>query len=136
MLKGLGVNTSIRATLQKHNLGHLDDIVAIAERYRVILNFGLLFPQSSPDGSTKTVSGDTPEDAQYKEALKKIIALKKERPGRFFNSRANFFNAYNWPASYTRFFLYQGELAGFPGFRPVPCFGGRGFATVDTDGRL
>lgn len=130
------VNFSIRATLQKYNLNYVDEIVDVAERYEVILNFGLLFPQSSDDGQYKTISKDTPNDIEYKKALKKIVELKVKKPERFFNSLTNLKNALNWPTSYTRFFLYRNELKEFPYFKPIPCFGGRTFATIDTDGRL
>ncbi len=136
LLKDNNVNRSIRSTLQKNNLAYIEDMMAIAVKFGAILNFGLLFPQSSEDGQVKTISRDTPEDSSYRQALKKIIELKKKYPSRFFNSVANFKNAYNWPAGYTKFFLYNDELKDYPGFKPVPCYGGRTFATVDTDGRL
>lgn len=137
LLREHNVNSSIRATLQKYNLNYVDELVDIAESYDVILNFGLLFPQSSHDDcQRKTISKDTPEDIAYKSALKRIIELKIKKPKRFFNSLTNFRNALNWPTSYTRFFLYKNELNEFPQFSPIPCSGGRTFATIDTDGRL
>ena len=135
-MREYNVNCSIRATLQKHNLDYIDAILNIAIEYNALLNFGLLFPQSSEDGEYKTISKETPDDDDYRKALKKIIYLKKEHPIRFFNSLSNFKNAYSWPASYTRFFLYKDELKEFPFFKPIPCYGGRTFATIDTDGRL
>ncbi len=136
LLKSNRINRSIRATLQKNNLDAIERTMDLAVRYGAMLNFGLLFPQSSDNGRVKTVSKETPHDEEYRAALRKIIALKKKYPKRFFNSLANFRNALAWPAGYTRFFLFENELKEFPAFRPVPCFGGRTFATVDTDGRL
>lgn len=136
LLKNNGVNRSVRATIQKHNVNNIDEIFDVAVRYDAILNFGLLFPQSSEDGKVKTVSKDTPGDADLRKALSKIIELKKKHPARFFNSITNLKNARDWPPPYTRFFLYENELKEFPDFRPIPCYGGRTFATIDTDGRL
>lgn len=136
LLRKNNVNTSIRATLQKHNVDYIDDIFNVAVKYDTILNFGLLFPQSSESGEVKTISNDTPSDEACRQALKKIIELKKKFPKRFFNSLTNFRNAYNWPTRFTRFFLYKDELKEFPKFKPVPCYGGRTFATIDTDGKL
>lgn len=130
------INRSIRSTLQKQNLEYIDNMMELATRYGAILNFGLLFPQSSEDGQVKTISNETPDDIAYKNALRKIIELKKRYPERFFNSLTNFNNALAWPTSYTRFFLFKDELAEFPFFNPIPCFGGRTFATIDTDGKL
>ena len=135
-LKRNNVNTSIRATLQKHNVSYLNEIVAIAEKYDIVLNFGLLFPQSSDDGEKKVISDDTPPDEAYRNVLEQIISLKKKKPHRFFNSITNFKNAVNWPASYSKFFLYEHELVNYRNYKPIKCYGGRAFATIDTDGRL
>jgi MoaA/NifB/PqqE/SkfB family radical SAM enzyme len=136
ILEQYNINRSIRATLQKHNLDYIEEMMQIADEYGAILNFGLLFPQSSQNGEIKLISKETPEDLAYKKTLRKIIELKKRFPERFFNSLTNFYNALNWPTSYTRFFLFRHELKEFSDFRPIPCYGGRTFATVDTDGRL
>jgi|TARA_B100000315_G_C14581117_1_gene590512 MoaA/NifB/PqqE/SkfB family radical SAM enzyme len=136
LLREHNINRSIRSTLQKHNLEYIEEMMDLAVEYDAILNFGLLFPQSSEDGHVKTISTETPDDIVYRKALRKIIELKKQHPERFFNSITNFNNALNWPTSYTRFFLFKDELGEYPDFRPVPCCGGRTFATVDTDGRL
>lgn len=136
LLKENNVNRSVRATLQKHNLKSIRETMEVAMKYGAILNFGLLFPQSSESGEVKVVSQETPEDTEYRDALKEIIELKKKYPSRFFNSLTNFRNALNWPTSYTRFFLFKDELKDYPGYRAIPCCGGRTFATIDTDGRL
>ncbi|MFH1379699.1 MAG: radical SAM protein [bacterium] len=136
LLRDNNINRSIRTTLQKHNLESVEDMMKLGNEYGAILNFGLLFPQSSADGEVKAISSDTPDDAAYRKTLMKIINLKKKYPGRFFNSLPNFMNALNWPAGYKRFFLFKDELPEFPSFKPIPCFGGRSFATVDTDGKL
>lgn len=135
-LKELNINRSIRATLQKHNLDCIEDMMNLAEQYDAMLNFGLLFPQSSEQGEVKIISKETPDDMACRKALQKIIDLKKKYPRRFFNSLTNFYNALNWPTSYTRFFLFENELKEFPEFKAIPCFGGRSFTTVDTDGKL
>lgn len=136
LLRQHNINRSIRATLQKHNFDYIEELMQIAVDYGAILNFGLLFPQSSEDGQVKTISKETPEDGDYKKALRKIIELKKRYPERFFNSLTNFYNALNWPTAYTRFFLFEEDLKEFPSFKSIPCFGGRTFATVDTDGKI
>lgn len=130
------INRSIRSTLQRHNLDYIEEMMQIALDYGAILNFGLLFPQSSEDGCVKVISKETPEDIVYRNAIKKIIELKKRYPSKFFNSLTNFYNALNWPTSYTRFFLFRDELKEFPFFKTIPCFGGRTFATIDTDGKI
>ncbi|KKR03876.1 MAG: hypothetical protein UT30_C0017G0015 [Candidatus Uhrbacteria bacterium GW2011_GWF2_39_13] len=130
------INRSIRATLQKHNLQYIEDMMDLAVKYGAILNFGLLFPQSSESGEVKVVSNETPPDELYKNALSRIIELKKRYPSRFFNSITNFTNALNWPVSYTKFFLFEDELKNITNFKAVPCYGGRTFATIDTDGRI
>lgn len=136
ILREHNINRSIRATLQKHNLEYIEEIMRIGVEYDAILNFGLLFPQSSEEGKVKTISKETPEDLCYKNALRKIIELKKQYPDRFFNSLTNLYNAFNWPTSYTRFFLSVDELKEFSYFKTIPCFGGRTFATIDTDGKI
>lgn len=136
LLREHKVNRSIRATLQKNNLDAIAQIMAIAVENDAMINLGLLFPQSSETGQEKTVSRETPPDEAYRRALRMVIALKQKYPQRFFNSLTNLRNALAWPASYKKWFLFKHELGGFPGFTPIPCFGGRTFATIDTDGRL
>lgn len=136
VLREHNINRSIRITLQKHNLNCIDDVMRLAEEYGAIVNIGLLFPQSSEDGEVKTISSETPDDASYRKALERIIELKKKYPERFFNSLPNFMNALHWPANYTKYFLFEDELKEFPSYKPIPCFGGRSFATIDTDGKL
>ncbi|MBF0624373.1 MAG: radical SAM protein [Magnetococcales bacterium] len=136
LLQQAGINRQLRCTLQKHNLHAVEQVLEIGERYGANVNFGLLFPQSSDAGDSKIVSGDTPQDTAYKDALRRIIAMKRANPARFFNSMRNFENALNWPTSYQKFFLNRAELRQYPHFRAVPCYGGRTFATIDTDGRL
>ena len=137
LLAAHGVNRSVRMTLQRHNLDQIEAMTALCRAHDAMLNFGLLFPQSSADGTVKVISDETPADAAYRSALARIVALKRCHPRWFFNSLKNLENALNWPTSFTRFFLFDDELRGeFPDFKPVPCYGGRTFATVDTDGRL
>ena len=136
LLQENNINRSVRATLQKNNLSCIEEMKKIGEKYGAILNFGLLFPQSSEDGEVKTISKETPLDEAYRDVLKEVIELKKKHPKRFFNSITNLNNALNWPTSYTKYFLYEDDLNNYPDFKSIPCFGGRTFATVDTDGKL
>lgn len=130
------INRGIRVTLHKYNLSSLEEIVGLAKRFDAIIFLSLLFAQSSDDFTCKIVSRAAPDDTELRGALIKVATLKKKYPRIFLNSLANVNYAIQWPTRYSRFFLLKSELKEFPSFKPIPCFCGRAYATIDTDGKL
>ena len=130
------VNRQIRITLQKNNLDCVEEMFQMADKYGACLNFGLLFHQASDDGAKMGLSKDLPENEAYREALRQIVDLKKRHPKTLINSLRNLTNALNWPAAFSKYELKPDEFKKYPGFDPIPCHGGKTFATVDTNGKL
>ena len=130
------VNRQIRVTLQKNNLGCVEEMFQLAVKYGACLNFGLLFHQASDDGTEMGLSEDLPENEDYRKVLRQIVDLKKRHPKVLINSLRNLNNALNWPTTFSQYELKADEIKKYPDFEAIPCHGGKTFATVDTNGKL
>ncbi|MBA3051636.1 radical SAM protein [bacterium] len=111
----MGIKTVITTTITKYNLNDIDFIAGLAEKFGVLAAFQpfKLMYKGSKDSEL------CPDEKRYKEAVDKLIKLKKEGFPFLRNSLSSLRHIRNYPC--------------FPG---VKCAAGKLFAVIDVDGTL
>lgn len=110
------LNFIFTTTLTKYNIGYVRFIVEIAEKYDTLIAFQ---PLKSLYRGVKDITNLSPSQEEFKQAISKLIELKKKRNTHLRNSLIGIYHIYNWPF--------------YPKLR---CWAGKIFCIIDTDGTL
>lgn len=117
------IDVSTTTTLTRDNLGEIDYIVETARRMGFKAAFQLLHHPPAAAGDADFL---LPPDAQYRDCLKKLLALKAAYPRAILNSRRYFEILLAWP-DYGRAVLTRGPC-------PAACRAGRLYCHIDVNG--
>lgn len=126
--KMAGVRVQLSAVLTKHTVHDVDFMVALAEKYNCKVSFTTLIRQQR--GNYKEQSDLFPANQDVKDALKRILELKKERKPILFSTEIYRYTL-NWP-DYTQDIIIGKK----PDFKFVHCYAGKYFCIVDYNGDL
>jgi len=127
--KAAGIEMQVATVLTKNSIGSIDYMLDLTEKYGLIVGFSTLINQTV-DGVASPVADLTPSDAEYKEALKKVIQKKKEGARILFSDKTYKF-ALDWPYDYG-----TDKVSKDPGIAFPKCHAGEFFCIIDTNGKV
>ncbi len=128
--RGRGTPVQLLCTVTRLSRPGLDEVFEVADRYDCAVTFDLLAPLYRPDGSQE-IREQNRSDDDMRALLDSLLARKNKRA---VFSRYVLRYVRNWPLSYTRYRLFEGQLPS--GFRPISCRAGQFFGLIETDGSL
>ena len=114
--RGNNLNFIFTTTLTKYNIKHIDFIMKIAEKYNTLIAFQ---PLKNLYRGVEDISKFLPTPDDYRQAISKLINLKKKNNPYLRNSLAGLLHIYNWP-----------------NYKKLACWAGKIFCVIDTDGTL
>lgn len=103
-------------TLTRHNIRHVDSLVEIAEKYGTLVSFQ---PLKSLSRGVVDISGLSPCQDDYRQAISKLIMLKRQNNPYLRNSLIGLYHIYDWP-----------------NYKKIACWAGKIFCVIDTDGTV
>jgi MoaA/NifB/PqqE/SkfB family radical SAM enzyme len=136
LIRETGVPCSIKVTLNRYNLNSFSHILDVAEKYGFMVSFGSLVEQIAEDSRDKLPSEELPDDVDYRNAVHRILDLQKKEKHKILNSPLSLKYFLNWPVSYKKSIITDEELIPLKNFKPIPCYAGRFFIMIDSDGGL
>jgi MoaA/NifB/PqqE/SkfB family radical SAM enzyme len=134
-LKAKGMRSLIFTCLMEGNLGQVDDMVNVARQLGTNITFNIAVAKLA--GADRRDPLAKAADAQYREAIRKILAHKKSGAPIFY-SENNYRQAVNWP-SFQQERLTPAEQAQCPDESRrcmIPCSAGRYFCYVECTGEV
>jgi len=106
------------ATLNKHNLDYVDDLIKLAKKFNTIVTFQ---PLEGNRLGSKEKNPIMPENDPFRRSVKKIISYKKS--SLFKNHVGNSLNSLKY-------------ILDFPNVKPLECAFGRIAFRIEPDGRM
>jgi MoaA/NifB/PqqE/SkfB family radical SAM enzyme len=120
-----GIPIHTNTVLHKGNLHAIEFVLELARKYDFLAEFNVAIDHITPTGKpSEHKSGD--ED--IKEALRKLIRYKKQGHNILFSEKAMALTL-AWPAYATEAYYHTS-----PAFKHPPCYAGKYFCFVDTNG--
>jgi len=113
-----GIMVKFAATLNKHNLDYVEDLIKLAKKFNTIVTFQ---PLEGRRLSSKEINPLMPEKELFHNSLNKIISYKKS--SLYKNNVGNSLNS-------LKYFL------DFPKVKPLECAFGRIAFRIEPDGRM
>jgi len=130
------LKVNVNMVLTRHNVGDVDEMVALARNLGFSLSFNIVFEShSSEHGNYQdSISIKSQDDLLIKNTLDKIVSLKKGgAPIRF--SPQSYRYAMEWPKSYSgKVFISKSDCPA--GFTPIKCYFPQFHCYIDVDGRM
>jgi MoaA/NifB/PqqE/SkfB family radical SAM enzyme len=111
-----GIKTFFTTTITKDNVNHLSALLEIAEKFNAPIAFQ---PLKRLSKGLHNLEGIKPDEKEYKEAIAKLIALKKKGNRYMRNSIYELEYIYHWPK-----------------YKNLKCWAGRVFCMVGVRGEL
>lgn len=126
--KANGISTHVSATVTTNSIEAADEVLALATEIGFTVEFGLPYEQTT---TNKDIPAVKIYDETMRSFLRKILKYKAEGYPIFY-SDSTYEYALNWPVSYDKKLLFEGEVPA--DFKIIECYMGRYMCFVDGDG--
>lgn len=111
-----GIKVTLTTTMTKYNIEHLDFVRELAKKYNTVVAFQ---PLKRLSRGVREMEDIYPERKKYRNAIEKLIEIKKQGNGHMRNSLIGLKHIYHWPD-----------------YPHLECSAGKLFCIIETNGDL
>ena len=122
-------------TLIDENIKDIEHVVDLAREYGTSVTFNIAVAKVNESGSGERTALNKMQDEKYKEAIKKIVELKKKGAPIFYSMK-NYNQVLNWP-DFQKEKYWPEDLDSLPSHtkaQMIPCWAGRRFLYIECNG--